>query len=116
MEVNPVAGRIKANEIPLDRLAASSQLSEAEKIAAVSHQFEAVLLRQFLKEAQKPMLKPKGALLGASHDIYQDMIVNHLADEVSKTGMFGLANAFQSQLTSRQNAANETGQRDSPDK
>lgn len=114
MELNLVSRRINPTDLPLDRLAANSQLSEAEKINAVSHQFEAILLRQFLTEAQKPLLKPKGALLGASHDIYQDMIVSHMADEMSKTGMFGLAAAFQSQMAPHPEASAENGERDAP--
>ena len=114
MEINPISRGVNPTEVPLDRLAVNSQLSEAEKIASVSHHFEAILLRQFLSEAQKPLLKSKDALLGASHEIYQDMIVGHLADEISKTGMFGLAKAFQSQMTQSQKGGGEKGERDAP--
>ena len=99
MEISPVSRKLNPAEMPLDRLASSSQLSEAEKIAGVSHHFEAILLRQFLTEAQKPLLKQKGAALSASQDIYQDMIVSQLSDAISKTGTFGLANSFQIQTT-----------------
>jgi Rod binding domain-containing protein len=85
--------------MPLEQLAASSQLSEEEKIAGMSRHFEAILLRQFLNEAQKPILDPKGGLTGAANDIYKDMIVNVLGDEISKSGNFGLAKFFQAQMS-----------------
>jgi Rod binding domain-containing protein len=114
MDVSAVSRRINPADLPLDRLATNSKLSEAEKVNAVSHHFEAILLRQFLTEALKPILKANNALSGASNAIYQDMIVTHLADEISKTGMFGLASAFQSQMPLPQKASDENGKRDAP--
>lgn len=108
MEINPLTRAIKVEEIPLDRLAANSQLSEPEKIAGVSRHFEAILLRQFLTEAQKPLLNPKDSSNNAVGDIYKDMMVTHLADEISKTGNFGLAKFFQAQMTQQQKKADES--------
>ena len=98
MEINPLSRKITADQLPLDQLARNSQLTEAEKIAGVSRHFEAVLLRQFLTEAQKPLLGSKSSMSGATSSIYQDMMVNQLADEISKTGNFGLARSFQAQV------------------
>lgn len=109
MEINPASRKIDASDLPLDRLVTSNQLSKAEKINAVSHHFEAILLRQFLTEAQKPLLKSKDGLLGASNAIYQDMIVGNMADEISKTGMLGLASAFQTQMGPAHKAGAEKG-------
>ncbi len=116
MEINPVSRKINPADLPLDRLASNNQLSEAEKIAGVSHHFEAILLRQFLGEAQKPLLKSKDALLGASHEIYQDMIVGNLADTISKTGTFGLARSFQSQTAPHSKSGRIEGGGDGPSK
>lgn len=99
MEINPLARQVLATDLPPELLARSTQLSEAEKIAGVSRHFEAILLRQFLTEAQKPLLDPSGSLRGAANQIYKDMVVNVLAEETSKTGMVGLAQYFQSQLS-----------------
>jgi Rod binding domain-containing protein len=114
MDSSPVARKLSPADMPLERLASSKQLSEDEKLAGISHHFEAILLRQFLNEAQKPLLKPKGVMLGASHDIYQDMIVNQLADAISKTGTFGLANSFQAQMTHPDENNSQTADRDAP--
>jgi Rod binding domain-containing protein len=105
MELNPLTKHIAANEIPLERLAANSQLSEAEKLEGVSKHFEAIFLRQFLMEGQKPLLNPKDPMGNASNQIYRDMMVNHMADEISKSGSFGLAKFFQQQLAQREPAA-----------
>ena len=45
------------SSLPLDRLAASTQIDQKEKIRQVSRAFEAVLLRQILQESQKPTFK-----------------------------------------------------------
>ncbi len=113
METNPLSRKITAEQLPLERLAGNSQLSEAEKIAGVSRHFEAILLRQFLAEAQKPLLNPKSTMSNGANSIYQDMMVNHLADEISKTGNFGLAKFFQVQVLPRQpaNVAREKARR-----
>ena len=116
MDISPVSRKLNPAEMPLDRLASSSQLSEAEKIAGVSHHFEAILLRQFLTEAQKPLLKSKSPMLGASHDIYQDMIVDQLSEAISKTGTFGLANSFQTQTTHPHKVDGAKSDRDAPTK
>jgi Rod binding domain-containing protein len=90
-----------ADQLSLDKLANNPLLSQEEKIVAVSRQFEAVLLRQYLSEAQKPLFDSSTSMGGASSAIYQDLVVGHLADEISKTGQLGLAHYFHSQLMSK---------------
>lgn len=99
MEITPLQRQINANQIPLDKLAGSSQISEAQKVGEVSRQFEAVLLRQILSYAQKPMLgkTPEGSSTIGS--VYQDMVVNTMADQISKSGSFGLSRSLAPQLT-----------------
>ena len=48
MEISPLNREVRASELPLERLAGSKEVSQKEKIAEVSRQFEAVLLRQIL--------------------------------------------------------------------
>ena len=60
----------------------------------------AILLRQYLGDAMKPMLS--GGLMNGMNPsqkgIYQDMMVNTLADQISSSGQFGLSRMFQMQL------------------
>ncbi len=101
---------MSANHMAVERLAGNNQLTEAEKIGEVSRHFEAILLRQFLGKALQPMFG--GGAMGdgmnaATKGIYQDMITQTLADTISRTGEFGLAQAFRTQLMPRDVRAQE---------
>jgi len=56
------------------------------------------VIRQFLTEAYKPVLNPKDGTNNSINDIYKDMMIENLADSISKSGHFGLAQSFQSQM------------------
>jgi Rod binding domain-containing protein len=99
MEISATVSHVKAAELPLDRLAKNSQLSEQEKVGELSRQFEAVLLRQILADAQKTVFHSKYTDQSTAGGIYQDMITNQLANNISKSGTFGLAQSLNSQLT-----------------
>lgn len=100
MELPPLHREVRASELPLERLAASKEVSRQEKIAEVSRQFEAVLLRQILGDAQKPLFK--SSLMGSggtTNALYQDMITQQLADQISEGGTFGFAKVLEKQLS-----------------
>ena len=109
MEIPPLPRTMSAAGLPLEQLANNSKLSETEKIAELSRQFEAVLLRQILGEAQKNVIKSSLTDDSATNGIYQDMISNQLADTISQTGSFGLAKCLQTELT-RQLVKPKTGE------
>lgn len=98
MELTGIQPHVKASELPLDRLAANPNLSETDKIEELSRQFEAVLLRQIIGEAQKTVFKSKYSDESTASSIYQDMTANQLADSISKHGSFGLARSLNQQL------------------
>ena len=99
MEISATTSHVNAAELPLDRLATSSQLSNQEKVGELSRQFEAVLLRQILADAQKTVFHSKYSDDSTAGGIYRDMVTNQLADDISKSGMFGLAKSLNGQLT-----------------
>ncbi|HEY2953518.1 MAG TPA: rod-binding protein [Verrucomicrobiae bacterium] len=109
MEISPLPRTMRVDDLPLEQLAHNSKLSETEKIGELSRQFEAVLLRQILGEAQKTVIKSSLTDESATRGIYQDMISNQLADTISKTGSFGLARSLQAELT-RQLVKPKTGE------
>jgi len=84
--------------VPLENLAANKQASEKDKVAEASRAFEALLLRQILQESQKPVFPSK--VIGSStvDGIYKDMVINQLAESISKSGSFGLAQGLAAQL------------------
>src|SRR6476620_5771078 len=104
--INPHA-KVNPTDVPLEKLADSKALSEGQKTSEMTRQFEAVLLRQILNEAQKPNFKSKYAATGVSTAIYQDLMVNQLADKISSSRTVGLAQELDSQV-SRQSDGHKT--------
>jgi Rod binding domain-containing protein len=95
MDISPLlARRVKAEDLPLDRLAANAHVSEPEKIVAAGHAFEALLLRQVLQEAQQPVFKSKYATDSTTSGIYRDMVVEQLAESMAKSNSLGLAQSL----------------------
>ena len=92
---------MSANHLSIERLAQNNKLTEAQKIGEVARHFEAILLRQFLNEATKPLMSGDEGMNPAQKGIYQDMITNTLADTISKSGQFGLSQMFRHQLMPR---------------
>ena len=96
--INPGA-KVNAADIPLEKLATSKALSEEQKTSEMTRQFEAVLLRQILNEAQKSTFKSKFASSGVSTAIYQDLMVNQLADKISSSRTVGLSQELETQVS-----------------
>lgn len=90
---------VSAADLPLERLANSNQVSDREKLAEVSRQFEAVLLRQILSQAQKPLFTSALVEDSSTNAIYQDLITQQLADSISEGGSFGFAKLLEKELS-----------------
>lgn len=99
MELTALQPRVDATNLPLDRLAENRQLSESQKVKEAGRQFEAILLRQILGEAMKPVFKSEFTGQSAQAGIYQDMVVNQLAANLTRSGGLGLARSLNGQLT-----------------
>jgi len=108
MELSALQPRVRAAGLPLEKLAANSRLSEAEKVTELSRQFEAVLLRQILEEGQKTVFRSKFSTDSAANSIYRSLIVNEMAEGVSQAGSLGLGRSLQGQLC-RQLSPTEDG-------
>jgi flagellar protein FlgJ len=98
MNLNAIHPRIDPSQLPLESLAGNSSLSDGDKVAEVSRQFEAVLLRQILGDIRKPLLASAEGD-PTINGIYSDMINNQLAESISRSGSFGLARSLTSQLS-----------------
>ena len=102
MNISPVSQpKIDASHVAVENLAGNGALTENQKIGEASKQFEAILLRQFLSEAQKPMFKSEFTDDSSEAGIYQDMVTGQLADSLARSGGIGLAQTFEHQLTHR---------------
>jgi Rod binding domain-containing protein len=98
MNVAGTHPHVEASQLPLESLARNTNVSDADKVAEVSRQFEAVLLRQIMQDIRKPVLaRAEGD--ATVNGIYGDMINNQMADSISRSGGFGLAKSLASQLT-----------------
>ena len=64
----------------------------------MSRQFEAVLLRQILGDAQKKGFITAVNRESVASDVYRDMITDQLAESISRSGAFGLAASLNQQL------------------
>jgi flagellar protein FlgJ len=98
MQVNPPQPPLDASKLPLEALATNSRLSQGQKLTEVSRQFEAVLLRQILGEAQKPAFPSSFADSSVAGDIYRDLMTQQMADQISRSGSIGLARSLSQQL------------------
>jgi Rod binding domain-containing protein len=97
MNVLATHPKVEASQLSLESLAGNKNISDQDKVAEVSRQFEAVLLRQIMQDIRKPVLgKPDGDPTVSG--IYGDMINNQLADSISHSGSFGLAKSLTTQL------------------
>ena len=102
MDISALKRNVSAANLPLEKLAGSKQVSEQEKIAEASRQFEAVLLRQILSQAQKRVAKGATSAVGGSGQaIYQDLATQQLADRISHGGSFGFAKVLEKQLAAQ---------------
>ncbi|MBM3879969.1 MAG: hypothetical protein FJ387_09655 [Verrucomicrobia bacterium] len=99
MDAAPIQRHVRAADLPLDRLATSSAVPHAQKVQELSRQFEAVLLRQVLRDSQKTLFPSEWTSPSTAKDIYQDMIADQLAEAISHAGSFGVARNLGRQLT-----------------
>jgi flagellar protein FlgJ len=101
MQIPSLTAPVDASHVQLESLAGNPALTQPQKIAEASRQFEAVLLRQFLSESQKPVISSEFTDNSSAAGIYQDMITNQLADTLSRNGGVGLAKSFERELAPR---------------
>ena len=82
----------------LKEMALSRHMADAAT-KEVSTQFEALMLRQYLKEALKPVFG--GGFLeetGGANDMYRYFFTDAIAEGVARGGGFGLSNVLQQQI------------------
>ena len=79
-------------------MAHSNHATEQQKNAAVSQQFESVLVKQFLKEALKPMFKGVFNEEGGAHRMYRHFFTDAISESIANGGGFGVSSILQQQL------------------
>ena len=91
-------------------MAHSKHTSHDQKVAAVSDQFESVLVKQFLKEALKPMFKGVFNEDGGAHRMYRHFFTDAISESIASAGGFGVSNILQQQLESQNNLSSSSSE------
>ena len=82
----------------LMEMAHSKNTTHNQKVTAVSDQFESVLVKQFLKEALKPMFKGVFNEEGGAHRMYRHFFTDAISESIASGGGFGVSSILQQQL------------------
>ena len=101
MEISFNSGHVQASELSLDQLMNNSRVSEPAKVAEVSRQFEALLVRQILQSAHAVSATPADGKNSTVSGIYEDLVTTHLADAMTRgnAGGIGLGRSLERQLS-----------------
>ena len=102
MEVNDLGNKyVGMDSSMLMEMAHSKHASENQKVAAVSQQFESVLVKQFLNDALKPMFKGVFNEESEGHRLYKHFFTDAISESIAKGGGFGISSILQEQLNSK---------------
>ena len=91
-------------------MAHSKHTKKEQKVAAVSDQFESVLVKQFLKEALKPMFKGVFNEDGGAHRMYRHFFTDAISESIASGGGFGVSSILQQQLQSNVSEGEKAGE------
>ena len=102
METNEIGNKyVGMDSSMLMEMAYSKHASEGQKVAAVSQQFESVLVKQFLKEALKPMFTGVFNEDDNAHRMYRHFFTDAISESIASGGGFGISNILQQQLSNQ---------------
>jgi flagellar protein FlgJ len=99
MTIPPSTAAKALEGVPIEKLGGLETVSREEKVREAARQFEAVLLRQILGQARKPVFRSELSKETAASGIYQDMVTAQLAEAMSRGGTLGLARSLETQLS-----------------
>ena len=93
------ARAVDPSQLPLEQLAGNPHVSQPAKLEEICRQFEAVLLREILRHAQKTVIASAFTDDSAAASIYRDLVTEQLASSISRSGAFGLAHSLTTELS-----------------
>ena len=110
MEVNDIGSKyVGMDSSMLMEMAHSKHATEEQKTAAVSQQFESVLVKQFLNEALKPMFQGVFNEDGNAHRLYRHFFTDAISESIASGGGFGISTLLQQQLSKPNEPQEATG-------
>ena len=84
----------------LQSLVHNKNVSTTAKLKEVSIQFESIMMREYLKVAMGPMMKSHMGEAPAGSQFYEGILVDQMADSLSRTGQIGISDAFMKDMRS----------------
>jgi Rod binding domain-containing protein len=104
------------NDLELRSLRNASKTGSAAKIDKAAHDFESILVGQWLEKAEKSFATVPGADpdqdSDSGHDQFQSIACQFMAQGLTKNGSFGIATMISKHLTAV--AAKQTGESANP--
>lgn len=97
--INPIG----LNTAQYQEFAHNTQMTEQQKVAEASKQFESVMLRQYLKDALKPVVETDLTQNTASDEIYRSYLIDIMASSMAESGAFGVSNTLQAGIQAQPN-------------
>lgn len=99
MEIGDIS-LIHANKTDaLSQADSGAKTKDPQKLKDATEQFEAILIRQYLSEAMQPLFDDSMMGQASGSHMYQYMITDAMASELSNNSTFGVASLLQMQLT-----------------
>jgi Rod binding domain-containing protein len=99
MNIDSIGPPADCDKIPLESLAGDSRLTREQKLAEVTRQFEAILLREILRHTRETVFPSEFDDHSTAAGIYHDLVTDQLADSISRSGTLGLARTLERQLS-----------------
>ena len=95
------------NVAEYQELTFSSKMNEQQKVEQATQQFEGVMIRQYLKDAMKPLIETEMTKNSASDEIYRSYLVDIMSSSMAQSGGFGLSSALQAGIQAPQSKTPE---------
>lgn len=96
-KVNNFADQLR--QIQEEEGVSESKKGEKAKLLDLCHKVESMLVYQMVKGMRSTVPKNDFLHAGMPEDIFQDMLDHHRAEDMSRTGNFGLAKQLYNQLS-----------------
>lgn len=87
------------DNLPVEQLAKNRAVPEEQKLNIAARHFETLILKQILNETQKPVIKSSFISSSVRDEIYRDFMTTTLAEALSKSAPFKIAEMVQKQLS-----------------
>lgn len=97
---------ITTTQIPIARPEAATPPSR--ELREACRQFEAIFIRRMLEESLAPLHAKPNDSLGAGSGVHRYMVADVLANQLSKSGVFGIADMLQARFQFSTDSSNQS--------